>query len=68
MTPELQFRTLLERYKLHFNWSLEMNAWWLEGAAFNGQLWRSQYFHASDESEARSSAIEYLNNFRKIER
>jgi hypothetical protein len=68
MTPESQFRALLKRYKLQFNWSAEMNAWWLEGRAFNGQLWRSQYFRANYESDARASAIEYLNGFRKLER
>ena len=67
MSPELLFHTLLNQYKLRFTWSTEMNTWWLEGTAFNGQLWRSQYFRANDEQDARISAIEYLNGFRTLE-
>jgi hypothetical protein len=45
-----------------------MSTWWLEGTGFNGQLWRSQYFRANYESEARASAVEYLDSFRDTER
>jgi hypothetical protein len=65
MSPELQFRTLLDQYKLRFNWSVEMKSWWLEGKTFNGQLWQSQFFHANNEQDAVFSAIEYLNGFRR---
>jgi hypothetical protein len=67
MSPELQIRDLLDQFKLRFNWSVEMKSWWLEGTAFNGQLWQSQFFHANNEQDAVSSAIEYLNSFRKHE-
>jgi hypothetical protein len=65
MSSELHFYTLLERFKLRFKWSPEMKAWWLEGTAFNGQLWQSQFFHASNEQDAIVSAIEYLDGFRR---
>jgi hypothetical protein len=67
MSPELQFRILLDQHKLRFNWSAEMKSWWLVGTAFNGQLWQSQFFHANNEQEAIVSAIQYLDGFRKRE-
>ena len=67
MSPELQIRTLLNQYKLRFNWSAEMKSWWLDGTAFNGQLWQSQFFQANSEQDAVFSAIEYLDGFRTCE-
>jgi hypothetical protein len=67
MSPELQISTLLDQYKLRFNWSAEMKSWWLDGKAFNGQLWQSQFFHANNEQDAVFSAIEYLDGFQRCE-
>jgi hypothetical protein len=67
MSPEMQIHTLLDQYKLRFNWSAEMKSWWLEGTAYNGQLWQSQFFHANSEQDAMVSAIQYLNGFRNLE-